>query len=127
MKSIQVSNRYILREDGKVFYVNGEEFIPSSLSNGYYRLKINGKRKYLHQWIMEYFGEPCPGPGFEIDHCDKNRLNNDINNLRWVTSQENQNNRTNNRPVGKRLCDYNDINEYKREYKREKRLAAHKV
>jgi len=52
-------------------------------------IKINGKskRKKMHRLIM---GEP---QGFEIDHIDRNTLNNQKNNLRIVTHSQNQMNK----------------------------------
>lgn len=47
------------------------------------RLKL-----YLHQAVMGGRKE-----GFIIDHIDHNKLNNQKNNLRWVTQHENQFNR----------------------------------
>lgn len=127
MKSVQISKKYILREDGRLFNVKtGEEYVPTRTCQGYYQVSVNGKRYYIHHLVMKLFGKPKPGDNYQIDHRNKNRLDNNITNLRWVTQKENQNNRTNNRPLGKRLCDYKDINEYKREYQRERRRLAHK-
>jgi hypothetical protein len=39
---------------------------------------------------LTFIGEPS---GLEIDHIDRNGLNNNVNNLRYVTNKENCNNR----------------------------------
>ena len=62
---------------------------------------------------MEHFGPPKPGPEYEVDHINRDRTDNRIENLRWVTRQENANNRKTNLPVGERFCDI-PLNEYHR-------------
>jgi len=55
------------------------------------RVKVNGTRYVMARliWLM-YWGED-PGD-LQIDHIDRNRLNNRIDNLRVVSQQENQRN-----------------------------------
>jgi len=60
--------------------------------NGYYifNIKKNDKRQrcYVHQLILlAFIGRPNEGE--ECDHIDRNRLNNKIKNLRWVTRKVN--------------------------------------
>jgi len=60
--------------------------------NGYMYERRNGKEFLQHRLIWEdYYGEK---PNGQIDHIDGNKLNNNIENLRDVTSLENQRNRT---------------------------------
>ena len=115
MKNVQISKKYYICEDGKVYRIKDDsEFKINSITEGYYCIRYKGKRHYIHHIVMELFGPPRPGPEYQIDHKNQNRLDNRIENLRWVTATENQNNRTNNRPIGKRLCDFDNINDYKR-------------
>ena len=64
-----------------------------TLSTGYKSIKINQKRKTLHRFIYyAHNREWNISDGSKnnyIDHIDGNRLNNDIINLRVVTSQQN--------------------------------------
>ena len=73
------------------------------MSNGYRRVCIKCKTYHVHRLIAETFipnpdNKPC------IDHIDRNRANNDVSNLRWVTTKENAYNQKNNIP-GVRRCD----------------------
>ena len=106
MRQIQINRNLILREDGKLINVNsGEEYTPKNPNMGYYRVKTPNGHKYVHKLVMELFGPPKPGTEYEIDHINRNRLDNNIENLRWVTRQENTYNKGNNRKVGRRKCD----------------------
>jgi hypothetical protein len=111
MKQVQINKNLILREDGKLFNIHtGEEFIPS-INGGYYKIRNFGVKKLLHQVVMECFGQPKPGEKYQIDHINRNKLDNRIENLRWVTPSENCMNKTNNLPEGERYGEV-DITSY---------------
>ena len=62
------------------------------------KFKLSGKklyytfcRKYVHRIVAELF-IPNPDNKPEIDHIDTNKINNRVDNLRWVTRKENLNN-----------------------------------
>lgn len=60
--------------------------------HGYIQVRIGDTKYYTHRlawlWVYGYIPEK------EIDHIDGNRSNNNIDNLREVTSQENSRNRS---------------------------------
>jgi len=67
--------------------------IKGSIQNSgyrYFQLQRNKKRlNYLfHHLVMEHFVGPRP-EGLVIDHIDRDRLNNIVSNLRYVTQKEN--------------------------------------
>lgn len=55
-------------------------------SCGYYRLSLNGKYYLEHRVIYEMFNGPFVG---DLDHIDRSRLNNKIENLRLCTRPQN--------------------------------------
>ena len=72
---------------------------PCATQNGFYRyfhVEINRKWFQVHRLVAETFLEN-PENKPEIDHIDRNGFNNNLENLRWVTRVENQNNKSNNK------------------------------
>ena len=67
-------------------------------SRGYPRvvLSYNNKKRYVqvHRLVAETF-LPRPDNSTQVDHIDRNPLNNNLSNLRWVSCQENLLNRNN--------------------------------
>ena len=128
MRTVKISNKYILREDGKLFdFLTKEEFIPKpkKAHNADYftrPIKINNKTTSLHQLVMKTFGEPCPGKGYVIEFIDGNHLNCDINNLKWVTRLDRMSRMKNALPIGQRLCDF----ETKAEYNSKRSVIYHR-
>lgn len=115
MIKIKISKKYYLTESGKLFNIKtGAEFIPCINKCGYRKIKINQKTRMIHQLVMEHFGPPKPGPEYQIDHINRNKLDNRIENLRWVTAKENCNNRNSNNPIGERIIDFPDEKSYRR-------------
>ena len=47
---------------------------------------------FVHRLVMEAFGTPQPGPGCTIDHINRVRHDNRIDNLRWATAAEQNSN-----------------------------------
>lgn len=90
---------YMISECGRVFRVT--EVQPHKNRNGYCRMSWKGgnsksKRRYLmiHRLVVEAH-HGCPVPeGKQVDHKDRNRTNNHIDNLSIVTAVENCMNRS---------------------------------
>lgn len=72
--------------------ITGKILKPTSNEKGYLRVGLykDGIRKYrsIHRLVARAF-LPNPNSEFEVDHIDKNRTNNNVDNLRWVSHQEN--------------------------------------
>jgi len=77
---------------GRKRFRKGQKINPDIAPNGYYRVTFakNGKKvqKYLHRLLAEYF-IPNPLNLPHVNHKDGNKLNCALDNLEWVTAQEN--------------------------------------
>lgn len=92
---IQDYPNYLIHPDGRVENKKTGRILKPGNNNGYLvvGLRNNGKTytKKIHRLIgIRYI--PNPNNYLEIDHIDRNKQNNNIDNLKWVTrSQNNQN------------------------------------
>lgn len=97
--------RYEVSKDGVVRNIKSKKIKKQQITRfGYYRTsyRVNksnphfrpnqGWDRPVHQLVMECWGPKQPAPNYVIDHKDRNKLNNHISNLRWVTPSENINN-----------------------------------
>ena len=83
-----------LFSDKKSLVRKGKILSDKRLSHvgGYIKHRLTKDKKtkqyYLHKLVAEAF-IPNPENKKYVDHIDTNRLNNQVNNLRWVTQKEN--------------------------------------
>jgi len=95
---IQGYPNYLVYEDGRVYNQKYNRFLKQNVnSHGYYIVPLckDGKPKnhLIHRLIgLHYIPNPENKP--YIDHIDRNRQNNELSNLRWVSYIENNNNFT---------------------------------
>ena len=75
----EVSNFGRVKKNGEIIELNDD--------HGYF--KVNSH--WVHRMVAECFIGEIP-KGYHVDHIDGNRKNNNINNLRIVTSKENHRN-----------------------------------
>ena len=88
---------YKIYEDGRVWSNYYNKFMKACPNNyGYYIIGLykDKKRKMfqLHRLLGLNF-IPNPNNLPEVDHIDRNNQNNDLSNLRWVTKEENMENK----------------------------------
>lgn len=57
---------------------------------GYLRVSIGGKLQFIHRLVATKY-IPNPENKEQVNHIDGNKLNNSVDNLEWVTNQENRN------------------------------------
>ncbi len=90
-------NNYEMNQAGVLQNLKTNRIIEGSISYGYVQFHLNqeGLRKgvFKHRliaelWIWNPDGKSC------VDHQDRNKLNNEIENLRWCSHSENNMNRS---------------------------------
>lgn len=68
---------------------HGKLLTPAINSNGYLKVVISGKTKYIHSLVATTFIDN-PENKREVNHIDNNKRNNFVFNLEWVSSSENK-------------------------------------
>lgn len=110
---------YIFYKDGKIFNIKKQRFLNKCLTINKYEyvfLCNNGKKNhfYVHRLIYLLFVDDIPD-GYEIEHLDHCRNNNNCNNLTCITIAENrQTRRKNNNEYSEFDKKHND--KYKKYY-----------
>lgn len=103
-KDIKGYPNYQISNKGRVWNVRTQRMLkPSKKENGYYQINlvaINGKRKkeYIHRLIaLTFIDNPNNYP--EVNHIDRDRGNNVLENLEWCDRKHNMRNASTNRPL----------------------------
>ena len=90
-KTIKDFTNYEINEEGQVRNKKTQKILKPSLSNQYLRINLRKNKKtyqkYIHRLVAENFLEQLDG--FEVNHKDKNKLNNNVNNLEWISHKAN--------------------------------------
>ena len=97
MKTIIINNietYYLISEDGRVYNLKTKRYLKGHLENtGYISVNLNidnKKKNYaLHRLVAQTFLEN-PDNLPIVNHKDGNKLNNNVENLEWVTQSQNR-------------------------------------
>ncbi|HFI0682461.1 TPA: HNH endonuclease signature motif containing protein [Streptococcus suis] len=89
-------DRYLIYEDGRIEQKYGDKYIekkPYDKGNGYlavnlYRPGHRHKMHLVHRLVAIHFLQNTDKKKV-VNHKDRNKKNNHVNNLEWVTNQEN--------------------------------------
>ena len=82
---------YEITRDGQVINKHtGHVLIGQPNGKGYLRVSIGKKLMFIHRLVAEKY-LPNPEHKEQINHKDGNKLNNSVENLEWVSNQENRN------------------------------------
>lgn len=79
----------IVFDNGKIWKEHNEKCSlvkPHYNKKGYQENRINGKKTLIHRLVAELFYYKS---NLTVDHVDRNKKNNDISNLQYVTVSEN--------------------------------------
>jgi hypothetical protein len=93
-KVILDNERYYITNQGRVFSTITCSFLKPNINNkGYKTFCLSNRKRYtLHRLLgIHFIDNPFNYP--VIDHIDRNKLNNELTNLRWTTISENNINR----------------------------------
>ena len=91
---VEPPHRIRKRSNGRII----SQFVERT---GYVCVKLNREKYYYHRILARHF-IPNPANLPCVDHIDRNKTNNSIENLRWVSISDNNRNRTM-RPYGNRV------------------------
>lgn len=115
IKQIDDFPMYYITSFGRVWSMYSQKFLKATINKrgNHRREVINLGRKnrfYVHQLVANAF-IPNPENLPEIDHIDGNGLNNHVDNLRWVTHQQNMKNEITKEKIKKNTGYYCEIEE----------------
>ncbi len=81
---------YFISEVGSVFRLQNGSFkeVNPTITNGYYTIKINGERYYIHKLVAELFVPGKSSSRYKVAHRNGNNLDNRADNLVWATYKE---------------------------------------
>lgn len=94
LKEIPGFENYTISEEGEIFSIKRKMFLAQSIRKGYKTVTLlNNEKKAVttsvHRLLMLTY-KPIENPDqMQVDHVDCNKLNNNLNNLEWVTKKEN--------------------------------------
>jgi len=81
---------YFISETGSVFRLQNGNFkeVTPTITDGYYTIKINGERYYIHKIVAELFVPGRTALRCLVAHRNGNNLDNRAENLIWATRRE---------------------------------------
>ena len=95
MKEIQGYNNYLIYPDGRVWSKLTNKFLKPGKAHGYLHVNLykdgEPKKCRIHRLVAEHY-IPNPDNLPQVDHRYRDRTDNRVESLRWVTPSENSQN-----------------------------------
>lgn len=87
--------KYTIYDFGEVYSHLSNKYLSKCIRNGYYYVTLHDNKKFkIHVLVATHFLKKLDNDKQFIDHIDRNKLNNNISNLRWCTTKENNRNKS---------------------------------
>lgn len=81
---------YEILPTGQILNKRWNKFVkPQPNNKGYGRVQLCGKFYFVHRLVAEKY-IPNPNNLPQVNHKDGDKMNNSVDNLEWVTNQENR-------------------------------------
>lgn len=114
--------QYLISDMGEIKNINTNKTLQGTIRNGYQMVKLTVnkiKKDYLvHRLVaLTFLDNSLNLP--QVNHKDKNKLNNSVDNLEWVSAQDNMIHRSKSLCTSRKEIKQEDIilNEHWRQYK----------
>jgi hypothetical protein len=87
-EEIKFHPNYLINKQGQIYNKKYKKIMTEQEQRGYKWVKLNYIKCYIHRLVALQYIE-TDNIELQIDHIDRNRANNNVDNLRWVTHYEN--------------------------------------
>jgi len=96
-KVIPSHPKYMVSDFGLIRNITTGRFLKYNIApSGYFQVSLHNSNKQYNTTVHKVVAESFIGThekGMQIDHVDRNRQNNNLDNLRYVTHRDNHHNR----------------------------------